>query len=195
MKAARSIAGFVLFLLGMSFAAPAQELSISFAAGSFRASEEAYREIYGAGTPLAADVWLKIKGPVGLAAGYSRLSDKGNALPLGEGETEYPVTFVRTSIPVTVFYQFDLKAVDIRFGAGLGFHSYKENWETVELNYEGHKTSPRFYAAVAFAVLPRLSLFGSVIYDTIRTGAGSLLASDVNLGGLQFLGGVAIRIF
>jgi len=195
MKAVRSVAGLSLFLLGLSVPAPAQEMSLSFAAGSFRASEEAYREIYGASTPFAADVWLTLKGPLGLAAGFGRLSDKGTALPLGEGEVEYLVKFVRTSIPVTVFYQFDIKAVDLRIGAGLCFHSYKENWEAVDLSYKGHKTSPRFYAAVAFAVLPQLSLFGSVTYDTIPTGAGSLAASDVNLGGLQLLGGLAVRIF
>lgn len=195
MRAVRLVAGLALSLLGLSVAAPAQELSLSLAAGSFRASEEAYREIYGAGTPFAVDVWLKLKGHLGLAAGYGRLADQGNALPLGEGEAEYRVKFVRTSIPVTVFYKFDLKAVDIRVGAGLCFHSYKENWEDVDLSYEGHKASPRFYAALAFPILPRLSLFGSVTYDTIPTGAGSLLANDVNLGGLQLLGGLAVRIF
>ena len=194
MNAGRRIVVF-LVVLGMAAAARSQELSVPLAAGSFRASEEAYREIYGAGTPLAADVWLRIKGPLGLAAGYSRLSDKGNALPLGEGGTKYPVTFVRTSIPFTVFYQFDLKAVDIRLGAGLCAHSYKENWETADLSYKSHKTSPRFYAAVAFAILPRLSLFGSVTYDTIPTGAGSPLVTDVNLGGVQILGGISFRIF
>lgn len=195
MKTFRSAAGLALFLLGASVAAPAQELSISLAAGSFRASEEAYREIYGAGTPFAADVWLKLKGPFGLTAGFGRISDKGSALPLGEGEAEYPLKFSRTSIPVTAFYQVDLKAVDIRFGAGLCFHSFKENWETVDLSYKGHKTSPRFYAAAAFAVLPRLSLFGSVTYDTIGTGAGSLVANDVDLGGFQLLGGLSVRLF
>lgn len=195
MNVVRSAAGLGLFLLGLSVAAPAQEISVSLAAGSFRASEGAYREIFGAGTPLAADVWLKLKGPLGLAVGYGRLVDKGNALPLGEGEAEYPLKFARTSVPVTVFCRFDIKAVDIRLGAGLCFHSYKENWETVDLRYENHKFSPRFYAAMALAVLPRLSLIGSVTYDSIPTGAGSLAASDVNLGGLQLLGGLEIRIF
>jgi len=195
MRARHRTAISALFLLVLAIAAPAQELSLSVAAGSFRASETTYREIYGAGTPFAADIWLKLKGPLGLAAGFGRLSDKGTALPLGEGDVEYLVKFVRTSIPVTIFYQFDIKAIDFRVGAGLGFHSYKENWETVSLSYKGHKISPRFYTAVAFAVLPRLSLFGSVTYDTIPTGAGSLAASDVNLGGLQLLGGISFRIF
>jgi hypothetical protein len=195
MRAVRLVAALALPLLGLSVAAPAQELSLSLAAGSFRASEEAYREIYGAGTPFAVDVWLKLKGPLGLAVGYGRLADQGNALPLGEGEAEYPVKFSRTSIPVTIFWRFYLKAVDVRLGAGLCFHSYKENWETVELSFKGHKTSPRFYAAMAFPILPRLSLFGSIAYDSIPTGAGSLLANDINLGGLQLLGGLAVRIF
>jgi hypothetical protein len=48
---------------------------------------------------------------------------------------------------------------------------------------------------MAFPILPRLSLFGSIAYDSIPTGAGSLLANDINLGGLQLLGGLAVRIF
>jgi len=195
MNAVRSAARFGLFLFGLSVAAPAQELSISLAAGSFRASEPAYRVIYGRSTPMAADVWLKLKGHLGLAAGYGRLSDSGYALPLENGGEEYPVKLVRTFLPVTVFYRFDVKTVDIRVGAGICYQGYRENWETVELPYKGHKISPRFYAAAAVAVLSRLSLFGSITYDSIPTGAGSLAASDINLGGLQLLAGLEIHIF
>ena len=197
MKAVRSVAGFVLFLLGMSVAAAAraQELSVSFAAGSFRASEVAYREIYGPSVPFSADVWLKLKGHFGLGAGLSRLSDEGRAVPIGEDGAEYPVKFRRTSLPVVFFYQLGFKALDIRLGAGLCAHRYEETWETVDLGFKGNKVSPRFFVAASVALLGRLSLFGSATYDTIPTGAGSPLAVDVNLGGFQLLGGVAFRIF
>jgi len=194
MNAGRRIAA-VLVLLGLAAAARAQELSVSLAAGSFRASEEAYREIYGAGTPFAVDVWLKLKGPFGLAAGYGWVGDTGLAVPMDGGDAEYPVKFRRTSIPVVVFYQLDFKAVDIRLGAGMCAHRYEETWETVDLGFKGNRVSPRFFAAASVTLLARLSLFGSATLDTIPTGAGSPFVNDVNLGGLQLLGGVAFKIF
>lgn len=194
MNAGRRIAVF-LVVLGLAAAARAQELSVSLAAGSFRASEEAYREIYGPSVPFSADLWLKLKGHFGLGAGFARLSDEGRAVPIGEDGAEYPVKFRRTSIPVVVFYQLDIKAVDIRLGAGLCAHRYEETWKTVDLGFKGNKVSPRFFVAATVAPLSRFSLFGSATYDTIPTGAGSPLVNEVNLGGLQLLGGVAIRIF
>jgi len=194
MNAGRRVAVF-LAVLGLAAAARAQELSVSLAAGSFRASEEAYSGIYGPSVPFSADLWLKLKGHFGIGAGFAKLSDKGRAVPIGEDGAEYPVKFSRTSIPVVVFYQFDLKAVDIRLGAGLCAHRYEETWETVDLGFKGNKVSPRFFAAATLALLGRLSLFGSATYDTIPTGAGSPLVTDVNLGGLQLLGGISFRIF
>jgi hypothetical protein len=183
------------FVLLGSLPVLAQELSLSLAAGGFRATNGVYREMYGGGTPWAADVWLKLKGPVGLTAGFGRLRQSGAAVPLGEGEEEYPLRFVRTSIPVTVFWQIDIAAVDIRLGAGLAFHSFREDWRTVELSYEGRRIGPRACVAATWAIMPRISFFGSAAYDSIPTGAGSLVSANVNLGGFQFMGGLSIRIF
>lgn len=188
------IAAVLSAVLGLSVFAGAQRLSLSLAAGNFSASDDAYRQIYGAGTPYAADIWLKAIGPFGLAVGYGQIRDTGNAVPLGENGTEYAVKLSRSSIPVVVFYQIDIKAVAVRFGAGLGFHHYEETWETVDLGFEGNKASPRFVIAASVDLLGRLSLFGSATFDTIPTGAGSPLSRDVNLGGLQILGGVVFRI-
>lgn len=182
-------------VLGLSVFAGAQRLSLSLAAGNFSASEEAYRQIYGSSVPYAADIWLRAIGPFGLAVGYSQIRDKGNAVPLGEDGPEYLVKFSRSSIPVVIFYQIDLKAVAVRFGAGLGFHHYEETWETVDLGFEGNKASPRFVIAASVALLGRFSLFGSATYDTIPTGAGSPLVEEVNLGGFQVLAGISFRIF
>jgi len=182
-------------VLGLSVFAGAQRLSLSLAAGNFSASEDAYRQIYGSGVPYAADIWLRAIGPFGLAVGYNQIRDKGNAVPLGEDGPEYLVKFSRSSIPVVIFYQIDLKAVAVRFGAGLGFHHYEETWETVDLGFEGNKASPRFVIAASVALLGRFSLFGSATYDTIPTGAGSPLVEEVNLGGFQVLAGISFRIF
>lgn len=195
MKGGRMAAGLAAFVLSLGPAARAEELGLSLGAGSFFASQTAYRRVYGPSVALGGDVWFKLKGPLGVATGFGRLGDEGIAVPMDGGAEEYPVKFRRTSIPLVFFYQVDVKTVDIRFGAGLGIHSYKEAWQTVDLVFKGHRVSPRFVLAATVALLDRLSLLCSVTYDSISTGAGSPLAENVNLGGVQLLGGLCFRIF
>ncbi len=195
MRGPRLAAGLALLMLGLAAAAPGQELSLSFGAGGFFASDDIYRQIYGSSPSLAGDIWLKFKGPVGIAAGFGWMSDKGVALPLSGGTETYPLEFRRTSIPLIAFYQFAAGPVAIRLGAGAGFHSYRETWPTVDLDFKGHKASPRIVLAVSTALLKRVSLFCSAGYESIRTGEGSPLAARINLGGLQVLGGLEFQVF
>lgn len=195
MRAGRLAAGLALFVVGLAAAAPAQELSVSFGAGGFFPSDGAYREIYGSSLSFAGDLWLKLKGPVGFAAGFGRISDKGVAEPMDGGTETYAVEFRRTSIPFLVFYQIDAGPVAIRLGAGAGLHSYRETWQTVDLDFRGHKTSPRIVLAVSAAVLNRVSLFCSGSFESIRTGESSFPDASINLGGFQVLGGLEFRVF
>jgi len=195
MKGPRLSVGLVLILLGLAAAAPAQELSLSVGAGGFFPSDGAYRQIYGSNLSVGGDLWFRLKGPIGFAAGLGRLSDKGVAVPTDGGEEAYPLKFRRTSIPLLVFYQIDVRAVAIRLGAGAGIHSYRETWQTVDLDFKGHKVAPRIVLAVSVALLDKLSLLCSSCYEPIRTGAGSPLSANIDLGGFQLMGGLAFRIF
>ena len=173
----------------------AQEGALSFSAGGFFAGEGIYREIYGASVPFTLELWLKAKGPFGLVAGASWLKDDGQALAQGGGDAEYPVELRRTSIPLLAFYELDFKSVRVRVGAGAGIHSYKEVWLTSAPEFGGRKVAPRFMIAAFARLSGRLSLVGTFVYETISTGAGSLLSSSVDLGGYQLLGGLSYRIF
>jgi|GEM_PF-714360 len=182
--------------LAVSAAAPAQELSVSFAAGGFFPSGSAYRDIYGSGASIAGDLWLKLKGPLGFAAGFGRLSDKGFAVPTsGSGTGTYPLEFRRTSIPIIVFYQIAAGPATIRLGAGPGFHSYRETWTTAGLEYAGHKAGLRFLLAASVRVIGRISVFCESCYESIGTGQGTSRDVNVNVGGAQVLGGLSFRIF
>jgi hypothetical protein len=194
-RAGRLAVGLALFVAGLAAAAPAQELSLSFGVGGFFPSNGSYSTIYGSSLSFAGDIWLKLKGPIGFAAGFGRVTDTGVAVPSDWGTETYPLEFRRTSVPLIVFYQFDAGPVAIRLGAGAGLHSYRETWQTVDLDFKGHKTSPRIVLAVSAAFLRRISVFCSGSYESIRTGEGSLPAANVNLGGFQVLGGLAFRIF
>jgi hypothetical protein len=194
-RAGRLAAGLALFVVGLAAVSPAQELSLSFGVGGFYPSDGGYRTIYGSSLSLAGDVWLKLKGPVGFAAGFGRVTDTGVAAPSDGGTETYPLEFRRTSIPLLVFYQIGAGPVAIRIGAGAGFHSYRETWQTVDLDFRGHKTSPRIVLAVSAAVLKRVSLFFSGSFESIRTGESSLPGASINLGGFQMLGGLEFRVF
>lgn len=187
--------GAALLLAVLTAAAPAQELSLSAGPGGFFPSDRVYRRIYGSSLSLAGDIWLKLRGPIGFAAGINRLSDKGVAVP-GEGGTEtYPLEFERTSIPLVVFYQWNAGPAAIRLGAGVGIHRYQETWQTVDLDFKGDKVAPRFVLAASVKVIDRISIFCSAGYESIPTREGSALAANVNVGGFQLLGGLEFRIF
>ena len=195
MRGLRLAAGFTAFALGLATAAPAQELSLSFGSGGFFPTAQAYRAIYGTGVAFAADVWFKLKGPLGLTTGFGHLSDDGLALAASGGSEPYPVKFRRRTIPMVLFYQLDIGPVDVRAGAGAALHSFRETWQTVDLDYSGNKIGPRFLLTGSFRLIDRLSFFCSLTYDPIHTAAASPVAFDVRLGGVQIIGGLAFRIF
>jgi hypothetical protein len=195
MRARRVGACLALAVLGLAAAAPAQHLTVSLGAGGFFPSDAAYRQIYGNGTVIAGEAWLAFEKHFGLAVGFGRLSDDGLAVPVSGGEASFPLSFTRTIVPLLVFYELGSKAVTVRLGAGAGFHSYRESWQTVDLDFSDSKVGPRLVLAVSAAILGRLSLYASATYDSIPTGAGASLATNIDLGGFQVLGGLAYRIF
>ncbi len=192
MRARALAVGVAVFGLSLAIPAPAQELSVSAAAGAMAPSGASYREIYGSSFVVSGDVWFKFKGPLGLATGFASVADDG--LAMGPSDL-YPVEFRRRTIPLLLFYQFELGPVDLRVGAGAGFHSFKETWQTVDLAYSGTKTAPRYLLAISVEVVRRLSLFCSLTYEPIHKIATSPIAFDVKLGGAQAVGGLSFRIF
>jgi hypothetical protein len=194
MRARRTVLGLAL-VAGLVATGAAQEAGLHLAAGAFLAKESVYRDIYGATVPLMAEVWLKTKGPFGVSTGFALLRDRGLALAQGGGAAEYPVEVRRTTVPVIAFYEIELKAVRLRFGAGIGVHRYREIWTTEDLVYEGSKVSPRFEFQAWKRLAGRLSIVGTFVYEGVATGAGSVLSRDVDLGGYQLLGGLSYRFY
>jgi hypothetical protein len=195
MRAGRVGTCLALAVLGLAAAAPAQHLTVSLGAGGFFPSDATYRQIYGNGMVMSGEAWLAFEKHFGLAVGYGRLSDEGLAVPVSGGEASFPLSFRRTTVPLLAFYEFGSKAVTLRLGAGAGFHSYRESWDTVDLEFSDKMVAPRLVLAVSAAVFGRLSVYASATYDSIRTGAGAALDTNIDLGGFQVLGGLAYRIF
>jgi len=184
-----------ILFLGLASAAEARELMVSLSSGAFFARQSGYRRIYGSSLPVSLEVGYTHQWRIGLSAGLVSVRDSGTAASLDGGDEEYGLKFRRLAIPVSAFYALESGKCEVRIGAGASFNSYAENWKSVDLRFEGKKVSPRFFASVGWAVLPRWSLVGSVVYESIPTKAGSLLEERVNLGGFQVLAGVSYRIF
>lgn len=177
-------------------ASAAGEVSASTAFGVFKGVESAYRQIYGPSPAFSIELSLKVKGRLGLAAGFGRVVDRGTAVVVtgaGDGDA-HRVDIARSTVPLVFFYALRLGRVEVRAGAGMGFHSYSEEWADEGLRFSGTKLSARLLFSAGVDVAPRIALLGIVLYDDIPTGAGSLLAPEVNLGGWQIAGGLAVRI-
>lgn len=177
-------------------AASAREISASAAFGLFRGVESAYRQVYGPSPAFSLELALRVKGRLGLATGFGRVFDRGTAVVVtgaGDGEA-YRVDIRRSTVPLIVFYALRLGRLEVRAGAGMGLHSYSEEWADEGLRFSGTKLSARLLLSAGVDVAPRIALLGMVLYDDIPTGAGSLLAPEVNLGGWQIAGGLAVRI-
>ncbi len=186
-----ALLGAAVLALGLAAAAPAQELAVSAGAGGVFPSGSAYRQIYGPGLVLAGDVWLKLKGPIGATAGFSQLTDDGVA----EGPSDlYPLRFRRRTVPLVLFYQLAFGPVDLRAGAGVGFHSVRETWRTVDLEFSASKIAPRVMLAVSARIAGPLSLITYATYDPLRVRRDAH-SEAVDCGGVQVFGGLSVRIF
>jgi hypothetical protein len=187
-----AVLGFAAVLaLGLANAVPAQELSVSAAAGGMSPSGGLYRDIYGPSLVIAGDVWLDFRGTFGLTAGFSALSDDGVAL----GPTDsYEVELSRRTVPVVAYGRFAAGPVTVRAGAGLAFHRVEETWRTVDLGFTGTKTAPRFLLGASVRLAGRLSLVAYATYDPLRLKENPA-ASSVDAGGVTAVAGIAWRIF
>jgi hypothetical protein len=110
---------------------------------------------------------------------------------LGRKATGIPVEIAGRRSPSSLS-RARLQIRPVRVGAGSA-SSYKRGLRATP--FEGRKVAPRFMIAALVGLSGRLSLIGSFVYEGIATGAGSLLSTNINLGGYQLLGGLCYRIF
>ena len=176
---------------GPAARAQAQELAVSAAAGGMFPSNGLYRDIYGRSLVLAGDVWLDLKGPFGLTTGFSALSDDGVAF--GQPDL-YDIKLTRQTIPVVAYGRFAVGPVTFRAGAGLAFHRVSETWRTVDLDFTGSRTAPRFLLSASVRLAGRLSVLACATYDPLRLKEG-IYSDSVDVGGVTAVAGLSLRIF
>lgn len=181
-------------LLSLGIMAQSQTVSVSASAGFLFPKEKIYRDIYGQSYPFALALRVGISRHFGLSVGIEYLSDSGTALNINQGETEYPLRFRMISYPVSADFLFPLGKISIFIGAGIGFHSYREEWEDWNLTHEGNASKLFFSGGVEFPIVSRVAVRFSVRYEDIVTTRSPYLQRKVSLGGLSLFGGVSFRI-
>ncbi len=187
-----------LFLVfGIAFAvlspAKAVDFSVSLASGLFSSSQDAYRELYGTGIPLALDLWIGVSADWGVSIGLLRLTDAGMAFDVN-GAEDNPVDFRRLSIPCSLYYRVEGKKIAFVFGAGFSYSSYREKWRNADLTFRSAKWGPVVYAAIERVLVGRVSFFGTIRYERIPTGFISPFVGKVDLDGFSALAGLSCRV-
>ena len=181
-------AALALVLVG---GASAQELAVSAAAGGMFPSGGLYRDIYGRSLVLAGDIWLDLRGPFGITTGFAALSDEGVAL--GQPDV-YDIKLTRRTVPVVAYGRFAAGPVTFRAGAGLAFHRVSETWRTVDLDFSGSRTAPRFLLSASVRLAGRMSFLAYAAYDPLRLKEDPA-SSSVDVGGVTAAAGLSLRIF
>ena len=180
-----------VLVFGLVAWAQAQELTVSAAAGGMFPSGGLYRDIYGRSLTLAGDLWLDLKGSLGLTAGFAALSDNGVA---AGPDDLYEVKLTRRTVPIVAYGRFAAGPVTFRAGAGLAFHRVEETWRTVDLGFRGTKTAPRFLLGASVRLIGRLSFTAYATYDPLHMKADPY-STSVDAGGLTAVAGLSLRIF
>lgn len=178
----------------LSLSSYGQMVSLSISSGLFLPKEELYRDIYGQGIPLAVEVRFAIQRTFGLAAGFEYLSASGSALNVNQGDVDFPVHFTMASYPISVYFIYPVGKLAFWAAAGISFHSYKEEWEDLDLDHDGKKTKPFLSSGIEYKIAPRLSVRLSLRYQSIVAERGPYIRRDVDLGGLSVFGGLSLRI-
>ncbi len=181
-------------MLSLGLAGFSQEVSLSLSSGLFFPKEEIFKDIYGRSMPLALEFRIGLSRSVGLAAGIEYSSAKGTALNVDQGDADYPVRFRMISYPVSGYFLVPWGKLSFYAAAGISFHSYKEEWEDLDLTHEGKRTKPFLSAGIEYKMVPRLSVRLFIRYESIAAERSPYIQRKVDLGGLSFFGGLSFRI-
>jgi hypothetical protein len=181
----------VLFLAVTAYP---QAVSVSLSSGLLFPKEEIYKDVYGQSVPLALEFRVGLSRNFGLAVGFEYLSDNGRALNVNQGDIEFPLRFRRISYPVSGYFLIPLGKVSLSIAAGIGFHSYKEEWQDLDLSHEGKRSRPFMSGGIEYRFIPRVAVRLFVRYESIATERSPYLQREVNLGGLSLLGGLSFRL-
>ncbi|MDI6849218.1 MAG: hypothetical protein QME69_05430 [Candidatus Saccharicenans sp.] len=184
-----------LFLLAGPLAASGVEARLFLVGGFFNFRQPEFGDLYETMPLFGLAFDLYSKHNLGLEAGAFRINGRGETVTLEGEPAVYPVKFFRWTFPLLLKYRLKAGRFEASVGAGPALSVYDESWVGVDLSYRGQKIHFRGQLAADFRLAVRLYLRAGLTWDSLPTGARSLLLDGgrVRLDGLNLEAGLGYR--
>jgi hypothetical protein len=171
-------------------------VDVSVAAGVFAASDAAVTAVYpGPGVPVAVWADVNVTRHVSVFAGGRFLDMTGHPTPADSAAAarDWDVDLSVRAVVFGARAHYRRGRVDVTAGAGAAYSTYTEVWAGTGESVSGSAWGPILHAGFAFDLTRRFAAIGRVEWSRVDTGQGSLGSPSVQLGGVDVLGGVAVR--
>ena len=177
--------------------APAvSRVDVTVAAGVFAASDAAVTAVYpGTKVPIAVSADVNVTRYLSVFAGGRFLDMTGRPIVAGgaAAASDSAVELSLRSVAFGARVHYRRGRVDATAGAGAACSAYTESWAGAGESVSGSAWGPILDAGFAFGLSRRFAAIGRVEWSRVATGQGSLGSPSVQLGGVDVLGGIAVR--
>jgi hypothetical protein len=174
--------------------APAR-VGVSVAAGLFLPAEDSVSRVYeGTRVPWSVDGDIHLAGRLSAFAGARFLAVDGRANgldPAGGVSTDTALSTRSLLAGVRVHHRWG--RLGVFAGGGAAWSWYTETWPGLDARFSGRAWGPLVQGGVVYHAWRHMGVIGRVDWFRASTGQGSLLDSDVDLGGVDAAGGVTFR--
>ena len=197
----RRLAGVALGVaLGAAVPVSAQSstprVAVWVGSGAWLPADDVLSEIYGDPQwPLIVQGEVRIAGPVGLFAGVRLLARDGETIveAPGAASPSFPVEFRTTSVRFGGIASGRVARVEIAAGIGAERLSGEERWPSEDLSFDVTAWGVLAQGSLRVPVWEHLALLGLIEYSWLTTQPDDPALGPVDLGGITFGGGVALR--
>jgi hypothetical protein len=175
---------------------PVPRVDVSVAAGIFVASDAAVSAVYpGTKVPITVSADVNLTRHVSVFAGGRFLEMTGHPVPAGSaaGAPEPDVDLRVRAVVFGARAHYRRGRADATAGVGAAWSTYTESWAGASESVSGSAWGPILDAGFAFGLTRRFAAIGRVEWSGVATGQGSLGSPSVQLGGVDVLGGIAVR--
>ncbi len=177
-------------------ALPVPRVDVSVAAGVFVASDAAVSAVYpGTKMPVTVSADVNLARYLSVFAGGRFLKTTGHPVP-ADSATGASEPEVDLSVRAVVFgarAHYRRGRIDATAGVGATCSSYTESWAGTTESVSGSAWGPIIDGGFSFGLTRRFAAIGRVVWSRVATGQGSLGSPSVQLGGVDVLGGIAVR--
>ncbi len=171
-------------------------VDVSVAAGIFVASDAAVTAVYpGTKVPIAVLADVTLTRHVSVFGGGRFLEMTGHPIVAGS-DAAAPDSQVDLSVRAVVFgarAHYRRGRIDVAAGLGAACSTYAESWAGTGESVSGSAWGPVLHAGISVGLSRRFAAVGRVEWSRTATGQGSLASPSVQLGGVDVLGGIAVR--